>query len=410
MPDMLVRRKMNVLMLAPILAPILAMLICGACNKATDTRTSTTAGQANANSQSSQTRAVETEVVTPQFIAGAIRATGKILVSEDRVATIGPVHEGRLVRLYAGQGSVVKKGQKLADLQSADIDEAEAEYLKALADAENARRTSEAEVKLAQQTYDRTKMLYEKTIAAGKALQAAEHDLQVAKAAAESTVASTKAALTAARHRLLILGLTEADMKALATRPDFAAVFSLTSPISGIVVERNATVGATVGSDANVFKIVDISSVWIDANVFEKDVARVKLGQQVNVSVTAFSGSVFTGKVILVSTVVDPDTRSVKVRTEVPNHDARLKPDMFANVEIITDVNRTSISIPQAALLSDGGQSVVFVAAGSGFEKRTVTLGIQSDDRIEITDGLKAGDKVVIKGNYLLLQQGRPEQ
>lgn len=407
---MYVRRKqlMRAPILAPILALILVMMICGACNKAPDTRS--IAGQANANSQASQTRAIETEVVTPQLIAGAVRATGKILVSEDRVAAIGPVHEGRLVRLYAGQGSVVRKGQKLADLQSADLDEAEADYLKALADLQNARRTSEAEVRLAQQTYDRTKMLYEKTIAAGKALQSAEHDLQVAQATAESSVASTKAALTSARHRLLILGLTEADLNALATRPDFAAVFSLTSPISGIVVERNATVGATVGSDANVFKIVDISSVWIDANVFEKDLARVKLGQQVNVSVTAFPGSIFTGKVILVSTVVDPDTRSVKVRTEVPNRDARLKPDMFANVEIVTDVNRTSISIPQTALLNDGGQSVVFVTAGSGFEKRSVTPGIQSDDRIEITSGLKAGDKVVIKGNYLLLQQSKPEQ
>jgi cobalt-zinc-cadmium efflux system membrane fusion protein len=406
MPDMFVRSKTK----AFIIAPILAMMICDACNKAPDTRSSSTAGQANANSDPSQTRAIETEVVTPQLIAGAIRATGKILVSEDRVAAIGPVHEGRLVRLYAGQGNVVKKGQKLADLQSADIDEAEADYLKALADSENARRTSEAEVKLAQQTYDRTKMLYEKTIAAGKALQSAEHDLQVAKATAESSVASTKAALTSARHRLLILGLKESDMNALANKSDFAAVFSLTSPISGTVVERNATVGATVGSDANVFKIVDISSVWIDANVFEKDVARVKLGQQVNVSVTAFPGVIFTGKVILVSTVVDPDTRSVKVRTEVTNRDGRLKPDMFANVEIITDVNRTAVSIPQSALLNDGGQSLVFVAVDSGFEKRAVTPGIQSEDRVEIISGLKAGDKVVIKGNYLLLQQSKPEQ
>lgn len=403
---MIVRRKRTALLLAP----IVSMTICAACSKAPDTRSTTAAGQGNANSQATQTRAIETEIVTPQLIAGAVRATGKILVSEDRVAAIGPVHEGRLVRLYAGQGSIVRKGQKLADLQSADLDEAEADYLKAVADSENAHRTSEAELRLAQQTYDRTKMLFEKTIAAGKALQSADHDLQVAKATADSSIASTKAALTSARHRLLILGLTEGDIKALATKPDFAAVFSLTSPISGVVVERNATVGATVGSDANVFKIVDISSVWIDANVFEKDVSRVKLGEPVNVSVTAFPGTVFTGKVILVSTVMDPETRSLKVRTEVPNRDARLKPDMFANVEIITDVNRTSISIPQTALLNDGGQSVVFVAAGSGFEKRSVTTGIQSDDRIEITGGLKAGDKVVTKGNYLLLQQGKPEQ
>jgi len=253
-------------------------------------------------------------------------------------------------------------------------------------------------------------MLFEKTITAGKNLQAAEHDLEVAKASAESSVAGTKAALTAARRHLLILGLKESDIDALASKPGLAAVFSLTSPIAGIVVERNATIGATVGSDANLFKIVDISSVWIDANVFEKDLERVRRGQEVKVSVPAFPESNFSGKVILISTVVDPETRSLKVRTEVPNPNGRLKPDMFANVEIITDLRRAAISIPQSALLNDGGHTVVFVAAGSGYEKRAVTAGIQSSDRVEILDGLQAGDKVVVKGNYLLLQQSKPEQ
>ena len=288
------------------------------------------------------------------------------------------------------------------------MDDAEAVYLKALADYENARRTSEAEVKLAQATYDRTKLLYEKTITAGKNLQTAEHDLEIAKTSAASNVAGTKAALNAARRRLLILGLKESDVDSLPTKTNLSAIFSLTSPIAGVVVERNATIGATVGSDANVFKIIDISSVWIDANVFEKDLERVRLGQQVKVAVTAFPGVSFSGRVILVSSVVDPETRSVKVRTEVPNPGGRLKPDMFANVEIITDLHRTAISIPQSAVLNDAGKTVVFVADDSGFKKRQVTAGIQSNDRVEIIDGLAAGDKVVVKGNYLLLQQGKP--
>jgi cobalt-zinc-cadmium efflux system membrane fusion protein len=318
------------------------------------------------------------------------------------------------VHLYAGQGSVVKKGQKLADLESQDLDEAEADYLKALSEYQNARRTSEAEIRLAQSTYDRTKMLFEKTITAGKNLQAAEHDLEVARASAENSIGSTKAALTAARHKLLILGLKESDIAALPGKTDFGATFSLTSPIEGVVVERNATIGATVTADMNLFKIINLSSVWIDANVFEKDLERVKLGQQVKVSVAAFPGPVFQGKVILVSSVLDPETRSVKVRTEVLNRDGRLKPDMFANVEIVTEMHRTAITVPQSALLVDGGKSVVFIAKGgnydAGYEKRTVTPGISSDDRVEILDGLKAGDKVVIKGNYLLLQQSKPEQ
>jgi cobalt-zinc-cadmium efflux system membrane fusion protein len=390
---------------------LLVAALCGGCRKAANApANSATPPAGRTTSGSAQTNAIETEVVAPQPIAGIIRATGKILVSENRVAMIGPVHEGRLVALYAGQGSKVTKGQKLADLESADIDEAESEYLKALAESENARRTSAAEIKLAQATYDRTKVLYEKTITAGKNLQSAEHDLEVARASAANNLASTKATLTAARRHLLILGLKDSTIDALASKPSLASVFSLTSPIEGIVVERNATIGATVGTDANLFKIIDISRVWIDANVFEKDLQRVKLGQEVKVFVPAFAGTTFSGKVILVSSVVDPDTRTVKVRTEVPNPDGRLKPDMFANVEIVTDLHSAAISIPQSAVLTDGAKTVVFVTDGKTYTKRVVTTGMQGGDRIEIIEGLKEGETVVVKGNYLLLQQSKPEQ
>jgi cobalt-zinc-cadmium efflux system membrane fusion protein len=389
---------------------LLIALVCGGCKKAATPPNALSPQPGAATLESAQSHAIEAEIVAPQAIAGAIAATGKILVMEDRMANIGPVHEGRIVNLYAGQGSVVRKGQKLADLESADIDQAEADYLKALADYENAGRTSVAEVKFAQATYDRTRMLYEKTITAGKNLQQAEHDLELAKATAASSVAGARVALSNARRHLLILGLKDSAIDALGSKSNLASVFSLTSPISGIVVERNATIGATVGSDANLFKIIDVSSVWIDANVFEKDLERVRRGQEVRVTVPAFPGSSFAGRVILVSSVVDPESRSVKVRTEVPNPDGRLKPDMFANVEIITDMHRTAISIPQSALLDDAGKKVVFVMAGNGYEKRAVTAGIQSNDRVEILDGLQAGDKVVVKGNYLLLQQGRSQQ
>jgi membrane fusion protein, heavy metal efflux system len=244
----------------------------------------------------------------------------------------------------------------------------------------------------------------------GKNLQSAEHDLEVAKATAENNAASTKATLTAARRHLLILGLNDAAIDALGSKPGLAATFALNSPIDGVVVERNATIGATVGTDANVFKIIDPSRVWVDANVFEKDLPRVRVGQGVKLTVTAFPGTTFSGKVIFVNSVVDPDSRTVKVRTEVPNSDGRLKPDMFANVEIITDVNSTAISVPQAAVLDDGGKKVVFVADGNAYKERQVQVGIQNGDRVEIVDGLNGGDRVVVKGNYLLLQQSKPEQ
>lgn len=113
---------------------------------------------------------------------------------------------------------------------------------------------------------------------------------------------------------------------------------------------------------------------------------------------------------ILISSVVDPETRTVKVRTEVPNADGRLRPDMFANVEIIASSRKTAISIPMSAVLDDGGRSVVFVADGNSYKKRDVTLGVKGDERVEITDGLKEGERVVVKGNYLLMEQSRGDQ
>jgi len=369
-----------------------------------------TSSPASSSPTPAQSSTIETEIVAPQSIAGVIPATGKILVPENGVAVIGPVNAGRIVRLYAGQGTRVRKGQRLAELESADIDQAEADYLKALADYENAVRSSAAEVKLAQQSYDRNKLLFEQKVTAGKNLQAAEHDLEVAKAAGENSVNGTKAALTAARRHLLILGLDDATIDALAKKTNLAATFSLNSPIDGIVVERNATVGASVGTDANLFKIIDLSRVWIDADVFEKDLPRVRPGQEVKLKVTAFPESTFSGKVILINSVVDPETRTVKVRTEVANPDGRLKPDMFANVQIVTDVNRAAISIPQSAVLNDEGKTVVFVAEGDGYKKRQVQAGIQNNGRVEVVDGLTAGDKVVVKGNYLLLEQSKAGQ
>jgi membrane fusion protein, heavy metal efflux system len=386
---------------------LLSAIVQAGC-KQTPPATPSSSASSSPTPASTQNSAVETEIVVPQSIAGVITATGKILVPEDRVAMIGPVNEGRIVRLYAGQGTRVKKGQKLADLESADIDQAEADYLKALADYENARRSSAAEVKLAQQNYDRAKLLYEQRITAGKNLQAAEHDLEVAKAAAENSVNGTNAALIAARRHLLILGIKDSTIDSLSKRTDLGAVFSLNSPIDGIVVERNATVGASVGTEANLFKIIDLSRVWIDANVFEKDLQQVRPGQEVRLTVPAFPGATFSGRVILVNSVVDPDTRTVKVRTEVANPDGRLKPDMFANVQIVTALNRTAISIPQSAVLNDEGKTIVFVAKGNDYEKRQVQAGIQNNDRVEIVDGLNAGDKVVVKGNYLLLQRSKP--
>ncbi|HEY2846820.1 MAG TPA: efflux RND transporter periplasmic adaptor subunit [Pyrinomonadaceae bacterium] len=370
--------------------------------------TAVVANVSTAPTPAGQSNGVELEIVQMQPIEGSLTATGKVLAMEDKTATLGPVHDGRIVNFYAGQGSVVHKGQKLADLESADIDEAEADYLKALNDLENAQRTSAAEIKFNQATYDRTKLLVEKEISPAKNLQQAEHDLDVAKANAANSISSAKVEVDNAKRHLMILGMSEGSIAGLVKKQGLgSAVFPLNAPISGTVVERDGSIGATVGSDANVFKITDLSSVWIDANVFEKDLDRVRLGESVKITVPAIPNASFVGRVIFVNSVVDPDTRTVKVRTEVPNPGGQLKPDMFANVEIVTAAHTTAITIPLASVLDDGGKSVVFVQTDKGYEKREVTLGLKSDDRVEISQGLSVGDKVVTKGNYLLMEQSK---
>jgi cobalt-zinc-cadmium efflux system membrane fusion protein len=280
--------------------------------------------------------------------------------------------------------------------------------LKALSDLENAQRTSASEIKFNQATYDRTKLLVDKEITPAKNLQQAEHDLDVAKANGANAISSAKVTVENARRHLLILGLSDAAVRAIAAKQDLGrALFPLNAPISGTVIERDGSIGATVGSDATVFKISDLSRVWIDANIFEKDLSRVRLGEAVTVTVPAIPGSTFNGRVILISSVVDPETRTVKVRTEIANPSGLLKPDMFANVAIITAGKASAITLPVAAVLDDGGKSVVFVAEGSEYQKREVTLGLTSEDRVEIVQGLKAGDKVVVKGNYLLMEQSK---
>ena len=391
--------------LAFLATALIAAAICGGCNRSTAVVANVSTAPTPAAGESS---GVELEIVQMQPIEGTLTATGKVLAMEDRTATLGPVHEGRIVNFHAGQGSVVRKGQRLAELESADIDEAEADYLKALNDLENANRTSATEIKFNQATYDRTKLLVEKEISPAKNLQQAEHDLELAKANASNTISSAKVALDNAKRHLMILGLNEGLIASLAKRQNLgASVFPLDAPISGTIVERNGSIGATVGSDASVFKIVDLSSVWIDANVFEKDLSRVRLGEAVKVTVPAMANASFMGRVILISSIVDPDTRTVKVRTEVANPGGQLKPDMFANVEIITAGKASAITIPLAAVLDDDGKSVVFVADGNEYKKREVTLGLTSNDRVEVVQGLTGGEKVVVKGNYLLMEQSK---
>jgi len=152
-----------------------------------------------------------------------------------------------------------------------------------------------------------------------------------------------------------------------------------------------------------ILSIMDPSRLWVEADVYEKDIARIENGQGVVVSVPAFAGEEFKGVITYIGDVLDPDTRTITVRTEVNNPESRLKPGMFADLTIELSENGTALVVPAGAVLDDEGESLVFVRLeGNRFQPRHVMLGTRENGFVEVTDGLEEGDEVVTRGNFQL--------
>ena len=194
------------------------------------------------------------------------------------------------------------------------------------------------------------------------------------------------------------------DVLALVQTPELIGKpLELKAPIDGIVTERNQAVGELVDKTSAVYVISDPADLWVIAEIKEVDIGKVKVGQDASFTVLTYPGETFHGKVVRIASKVEADSRTVEARIEVKNEDGRLKPGMFADVEIVTTVMKDVLVISDAALQTDGDKQVVFVALdGSKFEKREVKLGLEQHGRVQVLDGLKPGDKVVTEGSFIL--------
>ena len=322
---------------------------------------------------------VELQTLAPSSQAELI-ANGTITYDANRVSVIASRAEGRLVSVRADLGQAVRAGTVLAILESPEIGGVRG-------DLDRARAT----VEIARKNYDREKRLYEEQISPQKELLDAESTLRTAEADHAS-------ALT----RLRALGAASGE----------GAAFGLATSVSGTVVERNASPGQTVGPSTNLFTVADLGHVWITVDVYEGDLARVRQGAKATVAPTAFPGQTFPGRVTYAGGVVDTTSRTFKVRVDVDNPARRLRPGMFAQVRIEAPPDaKTSgpaasvLTVPEAAVQELNGKQVVFVAAESPgrFIARTVTTGARAGNgAVTITDGLSAGDRVVVKGAFQL--------
>lgn len=291
----------------------------------------------------------------------------------EKLVKVAPPVAGRIVRLYRSEGDAVKAGDPLFDMDSSEISSLRADHSKA-----------EAEVLQARRDFDRQKLLYEADIAARKDYEAAQLALQAAQADAR-----------ASGDRLTQLGA--------AAHASSRSGYVMRSPINGRVVEMAGAQGK-YWNDINeaVMTVADLSAVWLSANVTERDLSSVAVGQQAHIALTAYPDLKLEGRVRYVGELLDPETRSVKVRVAVDNREGRLRPGMFARVSFDGPA-RQALVVPASAVLQSSVSTRVFVEkAPSRYASRDVQLGQQQGDQVEVTAGLAAGERVVVNGGVLL--------
>jgi len=329
----------------------------------------------------SQLDRVHIEELSADAAAGSLKATGTVEFNADRMAKILPPVSGQVQNLAVKVGDAVRKSDVLFVLSSREVAAAVADHL-----------TSHRDLELAEKTFAMTQDLFEHQAASRIALQQSESEL----AKARSKVTQTEEVLE-------VLGLDpdgEEEPGRLQPR------IPVRTPISGTVIERTVTDGQFVGPDtAPILTVADLSNVWVQADIFERDLRYISIGQKADVTTTAFPSDRFSAQVSLIGSVVDPQTRTAKVRFLVANPGVRLKPGMFASISLYLPKATESLSVPATAVFVENGQTFAYVqTAPQDFVRRQIETVPSESTRLRVVRGAKAGDRVISDGVLLLRQ------
>lgn len=325
-----------------------------------------------------QTTAIETAELSMKPMSIPISATAVIELNADRVAKISPRAPGKVIRLIASQGDRVRADQPLAHFDTPEIGQIWAEHIKA-----------KSRVDLARKNLKREESLFEKNVSPEK---------DVLKARQELSEAAADLDLTKEKSRLLGI-----DLKPSAGAGKNYPVIAISSPINGVVVEKTVSQGESVGPDKVLFTVADLSSLWVMVDIYERDLANLKVGTGVKVSTAAFPEKTFHGIISSIGDMLDEKTRTTKARVTVDNTGGLLKPGMFASVIIASGKAENILTVPAAALQRAGEKLIAFVARdASTFEKREVTVGPAINGMHQVLSGLKPGERVVTKGAFIL--------
>jgi len=310
---------------------------------------------------------IRTEAVKREPLSRTIRAVAQVQIDETKIARVHVKIAGWVEKIYVDfVGKLVRKGQPLFSFYSPDLVATQQEYL-------IARR--------------------------------AEKDLGTSPFSEVSK--GSESLLRAARERLRLWDISDDQIQKLDEIGQVSRTMTMYSPVDGFVMKREVYEKMYLQPETELYELVDLSTVWVNAEIYEYEVLYVKPGQTAKMTLSYFPGKIYAGKVVYVNPTVDPTTRTVKVRLEFPNAEFQLKPDMFADVELNIGYGIQTI-VPQEAVLDSGSEQIVFVAKGNGyFEPRKVQLGPRFGDKISILSGLKPGETIVASGSFLIDSESR---
>jgi Cu(I)/Ag(I) efflux system membrane fusion protein len=292
---------------------------------------------------------------------------GRIEADERKLATVNTKIEGWVEKLYVDYtGRYVKKGEPLVEIYSPELSATQQEFLSILKWTKPPGDNSRDDV-------------------LGR---------MIAKDA--------NAALEAARERLRLWDISEAQIKKIEQTGKPIRTLTLYSPVSGIVTQKMAIQGMKVMPGEKLFDIADLSTLWIVADIYEYEIPFVRIGQQARIKLAYFPGKEMSARIDYIYPTISADTRTAKVRLTLPNAGGQLKPQMYTDVEIRVSLGKRLV-IPKSAVIDTGKEQVVYVDSGGGtFEPREVKIGLQTDDAVEVLRGLKVGEKVASSANFLI--------
>ena len=306
---------------------------------------------------------VKTEAVALRDLASTIRAVATVQANERSLHTVTSKFDGWIQKLHVNStGQAVRKGQALMDVYSPDLITAQQEYL------------------------------------------IARRGVQTLAGASADVQASMQRLADSSLQRLRNWDISETELRRLTQEGKTTQYLTLRSPANGVVLEKPAIQGKRFMAGEVLYQVADLSQVWLLAEVFEQDLGRVRIGQSANIRVDAYPEKVLAGKVTFIYPTVTAESRTAKVRIELANPQALLKPSMYARVEFKSAHGKgQALSVADSAVLDTGTRQLVLVQRAEGrFEPRPVKLGARGDGYIEVLDGVKAGEMVVVSANFLI--------